>query len=101
VIDVEGAGEGTCSAAPVPTLPGCFISDLNEHDFSKLATPAWVFLESTATGLFQGAAKMAARLSTPDIKITNAYSIKTNPDERLIRLAYESGFMAEASSPIR
>jgi diaminopimelate decarboxylase len=41
---------------------------------------------------------MANRVSTPEVRVTNAYSIKTNPDERLIRLARESGFMAEAIS---
>src|SRR5207253_11136178 len=61
-------------------------------------TPGWLFLESTASSLFKRASELASTLSTGTIKVTNAYSIKTNPDERLLRLARESGFMAEAIS---
>jgi diaminopimelate decarboxylase len=84
--------------APAPVVPPSFISDLNTFDFANLATPSWLFLESTAASLFRRAAEMSQRLSTDAIKVTNAYSIKTNPDERLMRLAYQSGFKAEAIS---
>lgn len=79
-------------------VPASFISDLDTHDFAEIETPSFLFLESTAAGLFKRARDLASKLSTPNIEVTNAYSIKTNPDERLIKLAYESGFMAEAIS---
>jgi diaminopimelate decarboxylase len=41
---------------------------------------------------------MAHALSTNQTRVTNAYSIKTNPDARLIKLALDSGFMAEGIS---
>jgi diaminopimelate decarboxylase len=41
---------------------------------------------------------MAEELSTPEIGVVNAYSIKTNPDTRLISQALDSGFLAEAIS---
>jgi diaminopimelate decarboxylase len=63
-----------------------------------METPAFLFLESTAASLFRRAKSLAEKLSTPAIKVTNAYSIKTNPDERLIELAHESNFLAEAIS---
>jgi diaminopimelate decarboxylase len=37
-------------------------------------------------------------LSTDNLKIVNAYSMKTNPDERLLKIALESGFLAEGIS---
>ncbi|MEJ7669071.1 MAG: hypothetical protein WKH97_10140 [Casimicrobiaceae bacterium] len=79
-------------------VPATYIEDLEGQDLAALATPSWLYLESTASSIFARAADLATRLSTPEVKVTNAYSIKTNPDERLIRLAYESGFMAEAIS---
>ncbi len=88
----DGNGTGT------PFVPPSFVNDLKTHDFAKVETPSWLFLESTASELFQRASDLARELSTPALKVTNGYSIKTNPDERLIRLAYESGFMAEAIS---
>jgi len=48
--------------------------------------------------LFKRSAAVASSLSTSSLTITNAYSIKTNPDERLIRMAHESGYLAEAIS---
>jgi diaminopimelate decarboxylase len=63
-----------------------------------METPSWLFLGSTAADLFKRAAKVANSLTTPATRVVNAYSMKTNPDERLVKLAYESGFLAEAIS---
>jgi diaminopimelate decarboxylase len=90
--DTDGDGGGA------PAVPATYIDDLEAQDLAKLETPSWLYLENTAGSLFARAADMAKRVSTPDVRVTNAYSIKTNPDERLIRLARESGFMAEAIS---
>ena len=79
-------------------VPPTFIDDLKALDFSQMQTPASLFLKNTATEYFRKAAALAADLSTAEIKVNNAYSIKTNPDERLIKLALESGFYAEAIS---
>ena len=51
-----------------------------------------------ASDSVEKAGAIARELSAPELKVTNAYSIKTNPDERLIRLALESGFLAETIS---
>lgn len=98
---IEGDGNGQdkgANNAAAPTVPASFINDLQAYDFAQLETPSWLFLPSTATDLFTRAAALASKLSTPALTITNAYSIKTNPDERLIKLAKESGFLAEAIS---
>ena len=63
-----------------------------------MQTPASLFLKSTAADYFARAAQLSKELSTDEIQVTNAYSFKTNPDERLIKLARESGFFAEAIS---
>jgi diaminopimelate decarboxylase len=95
----EGEGDhAVANNAEAPTVPPTFISDLKAYDFARMETPSWLFLESTAAELFKRAADVASKLSTPRLAVTNAYSIKTNPDERLILLAKESGFLAEAIS---
>ena len=94
----NGNGHGASNGGGSPVVPPSFIRDLSIHDFQEVETPSWIFLESTASDLFKRAAALAARLSTPATTITNAYSIKTDPDERLLRLARESRFLAEAIS---
>lgn len=79
-------------------VPATFLEDLRGVDFKQMQTPASVFLESTAQKLFEKAATLAADLSTNEIKVSNAYSMKTNPDERLVRFALENGFYGEAIS---
>lgn len=79
-------------------IPQTFLNDLSGVDISGLQTPASIFFESTAAEYFTNAAKLSGSLSGPDLKVINAYSIKTNPDERLLKIALESGFLAEAIS---
>ena len=93
---VEPDGNGH-KAAP-PAVPPSFIDDLNKFDFAEIETPSFLFLESTAAALFGRAADLAGRLGTPATKVTNAYSIKTNPDERLLKLARQNNFLAEGIS---
>ena len=85
-------------AATIPTVPASFIDDLGAFDFAEMETPSFLFLESTAAALFERAAQQADKLTSSTTTVTNAYSIKTNPDARLIKLALESNFLAEAIS---
>lgn len=98
-LDFDNAQNG---ANPVEnqtaTVPQTFIEDLDKLDFSEMQTPASLFLKTTAADYFAKAAALSAELSTDEITISNAYSFKTNPDERLIKLTRESGFFAEAIS---
>jgi diaminopimelate decarboxylase len=87
-------------SSQLPEVPETFITDLKENDLPKLPTPSFLFLESTATNIFTRAQKAAEAASTDKIKVVNAYSIKTNPDERVIRSAHKAGFLAEAISPL-
>ncbi|MDQ1522932.1 MAG: hypothetical protein QOE47_856, partial [Pyrinomonadaceae bacterium] len=84
--------------ATIPTVPSSFIADLGAFDFAEMETPSFLFLESTAAALFARAARLADKLTSETTKVTNAYSLKTNPDARLIKLALESNFLAEAIS---
>ncbi len=93
----EGQNGGTPKSASL-NVPESFVDDLTHFDLAQVETPSWLFLEQTAAGLFEKAVALAGELSTDDITVTNAYSIKTNPDERLIKLARQSGFLAEAIS---
>lgn len=97
VIEGEGNGHAT-NGNGLSLVPPSFVTDLKTYDFAEIETPSWLFLESTASELFKRASNLASKLSAPALKVTNGYSIKTNPDERLIGLAYKSGFMAEAIS---
>jgi diaminopimelate decarboxylase len=104
--NAESNGNGHVAAvaprAPAPStrpeVPQSFFDDLKSIDADRLETPGWLFLESTAASTFGNAARLAASLSTPEVKVTNAYSIKTNPDERLLKIALSSGFLAEGIS---
>jgi diaminopimelate decarboxylase len=100
VINGNGSsnGHGSPNGAGGPVVPSSFIDDLKTYDLAGMETPSWLFLESTASSLFERAATFASNLSTSSLRVTNAYSIKTNPDERLLRMAHESGFLAEAIS---
>jgi diaminopimelate decarboxylase len=96
--DAHESGNGHHLTLPEQPVPASFIDDIEHYDFNEIETPGWLFLESTAASLFKRASELTARLSTPSMGVMNAYSIKTNPDERLIKLARESGFLAEAIS---
>lgn len=82
----------------VAVVPPSFVHDISGHDFDELQTPSFLFLGTTAAGLFSRASKLARSLSTAGTQVMNGYSIKTNPDERLLKLALDSGFFAEAIS---
>jgi len=81
-----------------PEIPASFVEDIGRHDFSQMQTPEFLFMDQTAKGLFAGAAARHLRLSTSDVQVVSGYSIKTNPDPRLIKLALDNGFYAEAIS---
>jgi diaminopimelate decarboxylase len=80
-------------------VPSTYLADLAAIDFSDLQTPASLFFPTTAGEMFHKASEMN-RAKEPAIRSIQAYSIKTNPDERLLKLALESGFFAEAISPL-
>ena len=82
----------------IDKVPNTYLSDLGRVDLARLQTPASIFFEDTATSHFRNASRMAEEISSAKLKVANAYSIKTNPDERLIRLPLEHGFFAEAIS---
>jgi diaminopimelate decarboxylase len=98
----NGNGNGhhgiTDAVNTAPVVPPSFINDLETYDVAEMETPSWLFLETTAASLFKRASDVASKLSTSTVKVTNGYSIKTNPDERLLKLAKDSGFLAEAIS---
>ena len=81
-----------------PKVPESFLDDLGRLDVRKVETPASLFLENTAAEYFQKAGALVDELSSNELRVTNAYSIKTNPDARLLKLALESGFLAETIS---
>ena len=82
----------------VAAIPDSFIDDLESYDFATVQTPQFLFMDSTAAGLFKRAAERTHRLSTNEVQVVSGYSIKTNPDARLIKLALDNGFMAECIS---
>ncbi len=91
-------GPAKTNAAVAPAVPASFLQDLSRYDFTNLETPSWLFLGETAGRVFGRAAELSARLTSPALTVRNAYSIKTNPDRRLVKLAREAGFLAEAIS---
>jgi diaminopimelate decarboxylase len=81
-----------------PEVPETFLADIASFDFAKVETPQFLYFETTAADLFRRAADRARRLSTNEVQVVSGYSIKTNPDERLIRLGLENGFYGECIS---
>jgi diaminopimelate decarboxylase len=96
--EILDASNATAADLVAATIPHSITADIAAHDFSDIRTPRFLFMESTARGLFEGAADRVARLGSGDVEVVSGYSIKTNPDERLIELARENGFYAEAIS---
>jgi diaminopimelate decarboxylase len=94
----NGNGHAETKTTGAPDVPPSFVADLDAHHFDEMETPEWLFLASTAADLFKRASDVARTLTTAETQVAHAYSIKTNPDERMIKLAYESGFYAEAIS---
>jgi diaminopimelate decarboxylase len=95
--ETNGNG-GKKSKFLAPDVPPSFIDDLSGLNLTQVETPASLFLESTAADYFSKARGLSDELSTDALKVTNAYSLKTNPDARLIKLALDSGFLAETIS---
>jgi diaminopimelate decarboxylase len=82
----------------LPDVPASFLLDIKAHDLAEAQTPQFLYLDSTAERLFGQASNRAQRLSDKRVKVVSGYSIKTNPDDRLIRLALNHGLHAEAIS---
>jgi diaminopimelate decarboxylase len=99
-LDISGlqSGNGNLQKFRPSLIPDSFLTDLGNIDLSGIKTPSSLFLQDTAVDGFRKAAELAEKVGTDKIKVSNAYSIKTNPDERLINLAHKTGFFAEAIS---
>jgi diaminopimelate decarboxylase len=82
----------------VPDMPETYLADLGAMEFADVETPQFLYMDQTAQSLFKRAADRAHRLSTNEVQVVSGYSIKTNPDKRLVKLALENGFYAEAIS---
>ena len=96
----NGNGHKKVGSNGFADVPTSFVGDVSNFDFAREQTPSWLFLDKTAADMFERAKEFAEEFSTPDALIRNAYSIKTNPDERLIDLARRNNFLAEAISPL-
>jgi diaminopimelate decarboxylase len=91
---------GTVAPCTAPSVPSVLLADLAQRDVERVATPCPLFLGGTARAAFERAAELAASVSTPDCHVFVAYSIKTNPDDRLLALGQERGLLAEAISQL-
>jgi diaminopimelate decarboxylase len=89
---------GGTPPSSVSELPDTYVADIGNQDFASMQTPQYIYMDSTAESLFKKAAARAHRLSTNDVEVISGYSIKTNPDRRLVKLALDNGFYAEAIS---
>ncbi|HWT12618.1 MAG TPA: ATP-grasp domain-containing protein [Allosphingosinicella sp.] len=97
LVAIEEGVDDRASGA-VSAIPDTMVADIDAIDFADVQTPEFLFMGTTAADLFARAAERAHRLSTNRVEVVSGYSIKTNPDVRLIRLALENGFYAEAIS---
>ncbi len=72
------------------------LSDISHMKLQELSTPNWLFFKSVAHFLFKNMADLMRQTDTPVIKI--AYSVKTNPDARLLDIAHNYDLLAETIS---
>jgi diaminopimelate decarboxylase len=91
-------GNGHQQIFKAPEVPTSFIKDLDNLDLSATETPSSLFLSNTAAESFQKAQNLAQNMSTENLQIISAYSMKTNPDVRLLNLALKMGFLVETIS---
>ncbi len=84
----------------LPPVPTSLVEDISAFDFERMQTPSELFLEKTAGELFGRAAEITEKLSSEDVQVINAYSVKTNPDARFLQLARRAGFLAETISSL-
>jgi diaminopimelate decarboxylase len=92
VVEDDGAPKG------LPDMPETYLADLGAMDLAAVETPQFLYMEQTAQSLFKRASERSHRLSTNEVQVVSGYSIKTNPDKRLVKLALDNGFYAEAIS---
>jgi diaminopimelate decarboxylase len=98
MLDVALDNDDVEPPSGVADLPETFVADIAAQDFDAMQTPQYIYMDTTAASLFKRAAGRAHSLSTNEVEVISGYSIKTNPDKRLIRLALDNGFYAEAIS---
>jgi diaminopimelate decarboxylase len=95
---IEVASDTDDAPWGVSEVPETMLTDIAAHNLASVETPQFLYMDSTAEGLFKRASARAQRLSSNAVQVVSGYSIKTNPDDRLIRLALENGFLAECIS---
>jgi len=80
----------------VPRVERAFAAAIREHVRPRLATPARVLLPKIAEATFRQVQKaVRSRLA---IRLSPAYSVKTNPNRRLMKMAKTFGLRAEVIS---
>lgn len=97
---IKSNGHGVLPLSVKIDVPQTYATDLDAIDFTNLQTPASLFLPNTAYESFRAAGGHDTDINRTGIRSIRAYSIKTNPDERLLKLALDSGFFAEAISSL-
>jgi diaminopimelate decarboxylase len=81
-----------------PHIPEAIVADVTASSRDLQETPAWLFLPGAARGAFLQAEDLMRRYSSPELRVRVAYSVKTNPERRLLELAHTSGLLAETIS---
>jgi diaminopimelate decarboxylase len=93
---LHGSSRGQHAAAP--DIQESIKHDLSPLLESELSTPARIFLCRTAQEIFGRVRQTLARDERTASLVRVAYSVKTNPDRRLLLMAKDHGFLAEAIS---
>ncbi len=83
---------GEASSAPT--------SDYLEDAITPDITPARLFLTAHAERRFSESQRLLNSISNKYVQVVGAYSVKTNPDTRLLTLARSCGFWAECISQL-
>lgn len=93
-----GARRDVETVREAPEVPRSMLFDLRSIDERTVPTPSAVLLQRTTAESFERVASAVSHVRTECTQVRAAYSIKTNPDAALLRLARQNGFLAEAIS---
>ncbi|HUT60444.1 MAG TPA: hypothetical protein VNA25_21580 [Phycisphaerae bacterium] len=85
---------------PSGTLADCIQEDLREALRDSHVTPRRAFLPRSASAAFeQAVCGVASAMDELGIQVSLCYSVKTNPDAKLLALARANGLLAEVIGP--
>jgi diaminopimelate decarboxylase len=91
-------GTPPLTESQTPLIPEKTLRDLQSLDLSQLSTPCSLYFKEMTAARFDQVARLISTADDSTVRVQVAYSIKTDPDVRLLRAALDHDMLAEAIS---